>query len=63
MTHRFCQRCWADAAAVTRRKELIAERGPFVWRGVDYGPALEYDVLPKLLPIGDPADDRELAVH
>lgn len=53
----FCVRCEVDVACVEERKRLIVEHGPFVHRGVDYGPALEYWLLNKLLPLGDPVED------
>ena len=63
MTSRFCKRCEADEVAVTKRRHIIASAdvSMLTHRGVYFGPALEYDLLPQLLPLGDPAN--ELAGH
>lgn len=52
--HRFCKRCEADAQGIADRKRLIAEES-FVHRGVNFAPALEYDLLKIVLMPGDPA--------
>lgn len=53
--HRWCKRCEADIEGVTKRREMCISIGKFIHRGVDFGPAMEYDLLPILLPPMDPA--------
>ena len=61
-TTRFCNRCAADILAVEARKALAAElRHRYIYDGLDYSRALEYDLLPSLLPPGDPADEHTAA--
>ena len=59
MKHVVCRRCKADDDAVTKRKQLCTSANA-LYRGVDYGAALEYDLLPALLPLGDPAIESGL---
>ena len=54
--HVACKRCVADLDAVTLRMNLLEKhRARFTYEGVDFSAALLYDLLPNLLPKGDPA--------
>lgn len=56
LAHKECKRCVADLDAVMLRQNLLrnhAER--FTYEGVCFADALLYDLLPNLLPKGDPA--------
>lgn len=54
--HLVCKRCVADVDAVTMRRHLLdKQRAKFTYDEVDYSAALLYDLLPNLLPNGDPA--------
>jgi hypothetical protein len=46
----------ADLDAVMMRQNLLRNhRAKFTYEGVDFSDALLYDLLPNLLPKGDPA--------
>jgi hypothetical protein len=56
LTSRFCKRCVADVDAVVLRTNLLDKhRDRFTYEGVCFADALLYDLLPNLLPKGDPA--------
>jgi hypothetical protein len=54
--HKACKRCVADLDAVIVRQNLLRNhKARFTYEGVDFSDALLYDLLPNLLPKGDPA--------
>lgn len=56
LTKPACKRCVADLDAVILRQNLLSKhRARFTYEGVDFSDALLYDLLPNLLPKGDPA--------
>lgn len=56
LAHNACKRCVADLDAVMMRQNLLRNhRAKFTYEGVDFSDALLYDLLPNLLPKGDPA--------
>ena len=59
--HLECKRCVADDMAVSGRKEMLARfRHLLNVDGVDVTDCFEYDLLPILLPLGDPAREDTL---
>ena len=61
LTVRFCQRCVADIAGVVARRALSVELAPrYIYDGLDYSRALEYDLLTSLLVDGDPAEGTDI---
>lgn len=56
LLHKACKRCVADLDAVAVRRNLLRNhKARFTYEGVDFSDALLYDLLPNLLPNGDPA--------
>ena len=54
-----CNRCEADMMGVEARKSaLIPFRSALIFDGVDMTACFEYELLPSLLPPGDPARER-----
>jgi len=52
---KVCQRCVVDCEAVEKRQTMVDEhREKFNYGGVDFADALLYQLLPRLLPKGDP---------
>lgn len=54
---RFCQRCVTDVAGIAARDAFVGSLTSLHYDGVDYRPAVAYDLLPNFLPAGDPASE------
>ena len=56
LTDPVCRRCVADDDAIQMRRALVDEwRSKLTYEGVEYADCMLYDILPNLLPHGDPA--------